>query len=149
MIFADLELQPSDDLNSLRPYLKFLPRRGNGPQRAAQPCKAHDGCRCAAYEVRPSYCRQFDCKLLKRLQKRSVTDSGAMRIVRKTRAKVQRVEELLEALGDSDKSRPLLARVKRANRQLPKADLAALHSELSLAWHELTCLLGAHFYSPP
>jgi hypothetical protein len=32
---------------------------------------------------------------------------------------------------------------------MPNADLAALQSELSLAWHELTCLLGASFYSPP
>src|ERR1041385_5603363 len=68
VIFADVRLQPGDNAPRLQSLgLKFLPNRQSqiANRKFSQPCAAFAGCKCTIYSERPTYCRKFECLLLK------------------------------------------------------------------------------------
>ena len=56
LLFADVKVQPSEDLKKLAALGLRLERLGN-KTRLMQPCPAFDGKLCRVYENRPSCCR--------------------------------------------------------------------------------------------
>jgi uncharacterized protein len=46
------------------------------------PCPAHKNCRCTVYTERPTICRTFRCKLLKRFKANEISKTEALEIIR-------------------------------------------------------------------
>ena len=151
-LFADVVLQPGDASGPLRALAnpRRAARSAPRPLRLPQPCAAWDGCRCRFYRERPQYCRDFACALFKSVQAGTTGTAAALRVIRDARRQVDRVRQLLRALGDDDLHLPLSARFRRTARRLeerePGPDVASNFSELTLAMHNLNLLLADSFY---
>lgn len=168
VIFADVQLQPGDDAARLselglpvtrirqsvgatisgRPK-PFLHRARQG-LKFPQPCAALDGCACRIYAERPTYCRQFECLLFKNVNAGRVQRDSAAKIIGEARARADRVIRYLRELGDNDETLALSLRFQRMTTALEAAELdeetAARYGELTLAVHDLNCLLSEAFY---
>jgi len=153
VIFADVELQ-AIEVQRLKFKIQIPATRGkNGQQgvtKLPQPCAALDGCRCRIYAERPTYCRQFECLLLKNLTAGRVDRATASRIVRTARERAETVRALLRELGDSDDRTALSLRFQRAAKRFEKAPLtdekAEVYADLTLAVHDLNMLVREAFY---
>jgi uncharacterized protein len=144
VIFADVQLQPSDDAARLR-ELGVL-KRG---KKFRQPCTAHDGCRCAIYQDRPQYCREFECVLLKQTQAGKITASEALRLIKRAKSQADRVRRLLEQLGDNSTlalSKRFQAMRRRLESEEADAGRAEVFGLLTVAVHELNVILSESFY---
>ena len=149
VIFADVRLQPGDNARLLQSLgLKFTSNR-----KFAQPCTAFAGCKCNIYSDRPTYCREFECLLLKSVQAGQTKPAEAIRTIRSTLQRVKKVKRLLEQLGDADDSVALSKRFRRMQRKLENSPLdkesAHLFGELTLAFHDLNIRLSERFYPHP
>jgi len=109
VLFADVELQDSDDPKRLDAHGFLLQRKGR-KLAFAQPCSCFDGKWCRAYADRPTQCRAFECGLLKRVQKGELTTAVALEKIKDTLRHVQAVRELLRRLGNSEEQLPLSRR---------------------------------------
>jgi hypothetical protein len=118
--------------------------------RFPQPCVAHDGCRCRIYSERPSYCRQFDCALLKRCSGGRLAKVAALEIICAAQERVALVKKLLSDLGDTEVNLSLGVRFRRTAKRLertgPDESKADLFSELTLAIHDLNRIVAEEFY---
>lgn len=161
-IFARVKLQPEDDPERLRSFgmpVVQPSRSFKGSSRAQnfarfkQPCAAFDGCCCRIYAERPTYCRQFECLLLKSVKAGTRGTASALRLIRETRERTETVRRLLRALGDTDEQAPLSERFRRTARRLeklgPDRQAAEIFGDLTVAVHELNLLLSQYFYSEP
>lgn len=153
VIFADVELQSSEvqDLRSKFENLNLTGKKGHGGKaRLPQPCVAFDGCRCQIYSDRPTYCRQFECLLLKNVQSGRLGRAAASQIVKTAKERAEKVRALLRELGDADEQSPLSQRFQRAAKRFEKApltdDKAEIYADLTLAVHDLNMLLSEAFY---
>jgi Fe-S-cluster containining protein len=152
VIFADVKLQEGDNAARLQSF--GLPV--SVPDRVActpffnQPCAALDGCRCRIYPHRPKYCREFSCLLLGQLKEGRIEMAAALRIVRSTRDRAEKVRGLLRLLGETDEKTPLSRRFRRTASRLQKAKLdeksSHMFGELTLAVHDLNLQLRQAFY---
>ena len=115
-----------------------------------QPCRALEGCRCRIYRDRPTYCRQFECLLLKAVKAGRIETVAALRTIRSARRRAEKVKRLLRELGDDEEHVALSARFRRVKKRVEKGtpDLktAELFGELTLAMHDLNVVLSAEFY---
>jgi Fe-S-cluster containining protein len=163
VIFGDVRLQPGDDaarLLALGLPLTFLNRDRNDSSKTnlsaargrkfPQPCAALEGCRCRIYAERPTYCREFECVLLKKTQAGHTPVSEALRVIRTARERADNVRRLLRELGDAEEHLALASRFRRLAKRLEKAgldkDTALLYGQLTLAVHSLNVLLSEAFY---
>lgn len=153
VIFARGELQPEEDPARFRALgLTLQPARPSkdAGRKFKQPCTAFDGCRCQVYRERPSYCRQFECRLLKCVQAGEIEIPDALRLIRSARRRVNAVKRLLRELGDSDESVALSLRFRRMQKRFDQKQTdrksAGLYGELTLAVHDLNLLLSGTFY---
>ena len=168
VIFADVQLQPGDDAARLRELglqlsgvrLKARTMPSGQPKPSAhrarqglkfpQPCAALDGCTCRIYSQRPTYCRQFECLLLNNVSAGRVQRETAAKIIGEARARADKVRRLLRELGDHEESLALSLRFQRMTAALEAAELdeetAARYGALTLAVHDLNCLLSEAFY---
>ena len=150
VIFADVKLQSTDDPAKLRSLGLTLTNSGRRDLKFAQPCVAFDGCRCRIYAERPRYCREFDCILLNNVIQGRVTREAALRIIGNAREKAEEVRGLLRALGDRDEQVALASRFRKITHQFESTQLddetADLYGRLTLAVHDLNCLLSEAFY---
>lgn len=168
VIFADLKLQPGDDASpfaSLGASPSADPEPSRGPQSARlpwmsptggratkiqQPCIAFDGCSCRIYQQRPKHCREFECLLLHGLKAGRVEKSAALEIIRTARRRADKVWRLLRDLGDVDEESALSVRFRHTAKRLESGhldkEIAGRYGELTLAVHELNCLLSSAFY---
>jgi hypothetical protein len=118
VLFADVELQPRDIPERLEFLgLRILAKGRGDLRRFRQPCPAWEGCRCAIYRERPSHCRAFDCRQLRRLKAGDTSESEALDVIRRTLRQVVRVEDLLQVFGQTRRDRPLAARYAAAMRR--------------------------------
>ncbi len=115
-----------------------------------QPCAALEGCACRIYPERPTHCRNFECLLLKGVKSGKVHPDAAVRMIREAQKRAEKVRRLLRALGNKDEEVALSVRFRRTKRSMERArleeDTAALYGELTLAVHDLNCLLSDAFY---
>ncbi len=153
VIFANGQLQPSDDVKRLRSLgLRFAPNAKSQVRnpKFLQPCAAFDGCRCDIYSERPHYCRQFECLLLKSVNDGRTEKAAALRTIRTARQRVEKVKRLLRELGDHDESAALSLRFRKTKKRIESQPMdetsAELFGELSLAVHDLNLLLSQAFY---
>jgi Fe-S-cluster containining protein len=146
VIFADVQLERGDNATRLR-ELGVLKRNGT---KFPQPCAKHDGCRCAIYNDRPQYCRQFECLLLKNASEGRVTEAAALRVIDEGRKKAAIVRELLIQLGDTDETLALSKRFQAMRRKMESgradADQIDIFGSLTMAVHDLNVILSERFY---
>jgi Fe-S-cluster containining protein len=153
VIFADVELNSTEakELKSKIPGLRAAPTKGQAASaKLPQPCAALDGCRCRIYSDRPTYCRQFECLLLKNVQAGRLNCAAALRVIRTAQHRADKVRGLLRELGDTNEEKALSHRFQRAAKQFETAPLtdanAQTYADLTLAVHELNLLLSEAFY---
>ena len=155
--FARLEALPAEATASSkgRPLVPQSSARasfavGQRASQMPQPCVAFDGCRCRIYNQRPKHCREFECLLLRSVRAGRTEKAQALEIIRRARRRADRVWRLLRALGDLDEERSLSVRFRRTVKRLEGSQLdeptAELYGELTLAVHDLNCLLSSAFY---
>jgi uncharacterized protein len=146
VLFKDVELQPGDDPATLKRLGIPLTKTNKFPQ----PCVALNGCECRIYANRPTRCRQFECALLKSVVAGDVEIPAALRIVRETQRKADKVKRLLRELGDTEETRALSLRFKRMQRRFNVGDFEEskldIFGDLTLAVHELNLALRTKFY---
>lgn len=149
VLFADVRLQPGEDVDGFR--VLGLPVRRRGKICVfSQPCAAlKPNGQCGVYEDRPGMCRQFECGVLKRLTSGRLEEAEALSLIRRTRKLVAGVQSLLEACGNSDAGKPLTKRYQKIMRQpidLSAGDEAGdRRGELMLAVHALMETVHEHF----
>jgi Fe-S-cluster containining protein len=165
VIFADVHIQTRAEATRLRGLGMSLLRseststdRGKGcsskaPRadwKFAQPCSALRGCHCKIYPERPKYCRQFECILFKSVQAGRLEIPAALRIIRTARQKADTVRSLLRQLGNTEEQAPLAARFRQTVNDLETSgfneETAETCGKLTLAVHDLNCLLSEAFY---
>lgn len=148
VLFKDVELQPGDDAAKLRRIgLPFVTSR---KLKFPQPCAALDGCRCRIYADRPSRCRDFECALLKSVAAGETEVPAALRTIRETQKRAEKVRRLLRASGDANERLALSLRFKRTQRRFESSPFdegaGDTFGELTLAVHNLNLLLREKFY---
>jgi Fe-S-cluster containining protein len=154
VIFSDVRLKASDDPTRLRALGLPLSGQTLGSKKAVrkfdQPCAALEGPRCRIYADRPNHCRHFECLLLKSAKAGRMQPLAALKIIREAQARAAKVERLLKELGNKDEHFPLSARFRQTSANLEKGRLdeetADLYGELTVAVHDLNCLLSDAFY---
>lgn len=172
VIFTNVKLQPEDDPKAfaglfppattgpaipatevrLVPHSAGRASFAQGPKTSPvpQPCIAFDGCKCRIYNDRPKHCREFECLLLRAVQARRTCKSDALEIIRGARRRADKVWRLLRELGDFDEEQALSVRFRRTAKRLQSTKLddetADRYGELTLAVHDLNCLLSSAFY---
>jgi Fe-S-cluster containining protein len=148
VLFADVRLQASDDLERLGTLGLRLQRHGN-KMRFMQPCPAFDGKLCRVYENRPSRCHAFECRLLKNVHAGLSTTQEALSVIKNMRKTAEKVLQLLEALGNSDTTEPLSRRYEIVMSQpwdlSAEPGLLKLRSELPKAMSRLMALAEQEF----
>jgi hypothetical protein len=154
VIFADVRLRSGEDAARLRRLGLPLPKPAAASKGAVlkfnQPCAALEGCACRIYADRPSHCRHFECLLLKSAKAGRVQPLAALKIIFEAKEHAGKVRQLLKALGDTDERTPLSARFRQTTAKLqkeePDQETAELYGQLTLAVHDLNCLLSEAFY---
>jgi len=159
VIFADVLVQAGDDPARLQALGLPLRRRQqparepeseSRPTKFSQPCAALDGCRCRIYAERPSYCREFECALLKNVNAGRMESAAALRLIGTARQRADKVRRLLRAVGDSDEHLALSQRFRRTSKRIHRNEIdeqtADTFGELTLAVHHLNVLLSEAFY---
>lgn len=152
VLFKDVELQPGD--NAARLKALGLPFARTLTLKFPQPCEALcEDRRCRVYAERPARCREFECALLKSVVAGEMEPLGALRVIRDTQRRAERVKRLLRELGDDEESRALSLRFRRMQRRFESTALdeamADKFGELTLAVHDLNLVLRAKFYPAP
>ncbi len=151
VIFADVQLQPSDDAARLKTLGLLLNSKLKTKNlKFPQPCAAHDGCRCKIYSNRPTYCREFECALLKNVSAGKVEVPAALRVIRTAKERAERVRSLLSELGDTEETLALSKRFRRTAKKFhsgaPDETSADIFGQLTLAVHDLNLTLSQKFY---
>jgi len=87
------------------------------------------------------------------VQRGRVTHGEALKVIRATRRRAEKVRKLLRALGDDEETLSLAERFRRMTKGLQRAELdaarAELYGRLTLAFHELRLALNDSFYPAP
>jgi hypothetical protein len=82
----------------------------------------------------------------RRFQGGTVTHTEALKVIRATRRRAEKVRKLLRTLGDDEDTLPLAERFRRMTKVLQRAeaDIARveLYGQLTLAFHELRLALN-------
>lgn len=151
VLFRDVELQAGDDAAKLAALALPL-QKTRSKIRFPQPCAALcRDTRCRIYQERPARCREFECALLKSVQAGTQEISAALRTIRATLTRAERIRRLLRELGDDDESSPLSRRFKRMQRRMESTRIneeeAGIYGELTLAVHELNLAMSRFFYT--
>jgi uncharacterized protein len=148
-IFADVQLRLGDNKSRLQ-SLGLGIIRTRRISKLVQPCAAHDGCSCLIYSERPVYCQKFECALLKRVCRGGIDKVAALKIIRKAKVELKRIDMLLLRLGNSNQHLPHRIRFEQVNLSLRETSAdplkTRLFSDLTLAVHQLDCLLAEDFY---
>ena len=122
VLFDIVCLQPQDALKPLEKLGMKINRRKTEPY-FKQPCGfLHDRC-CGIYEHRPSRCRLFECRILKRLEAGELSEEQASTRIQQALQRIDEIERRLEAVGDQDRQTTLGSRVAQALETRPDPNL--------------------------
>jgi hypothetical protein len=166
VLFRDVELQPGDDaqkLKSLGMPVKTSPTRNSKPEtrnhKFNQPCSALGAdCRCRIYADRPARCRSFECALLLEVIAGETEVDPALKLIRSTRRKADKVLKLMRDIGDTNEAVSLSVRFRKLRQRFEAGDidewlaqqseeeLFDLYGQLTLAVHDLNGVLAKKFY---
>lgn len=155
-LFGHVRVQPGDDAKKLKALgLPVTTSRSATPiVHFPQPCAALCADRtCRVYADRPRQCRTFECGVFQDATAGKIGLGPALRLVTKTRQRVNKIRRLLRELGDNDVQRSLHDRFTRTQRRIESGavDPAAANTfaELSLAVHSLNVVAYEKFYTKP
>ncbi len=156
VLFRDVELQPGDDAGKLKEL--GMPVRGK-TGKFSQPCTAlGEDCRCRIYADRPARCRQFECLLLLDVIAGKTEVEPALKLIRSTRRKSDKVLKLMREIGDTNEKSSVSVRFRKIGIRFETGDIEAwleqkseeelydLFGQLTLAVHELNGVLNQKFY---
>jgi Fe-S-cluster containining protein len=169
VLFRDVELQAGDDADQLLALgmpMKAAKvnatrnvKRETRNQKFNQPCVAlGEDCKCRIYTDRPTRCRQFECAVLLQVVAGEATTEEALKLIRSTRRKADKVLKLMREMGDTNEGVSLSVRFRKLRQKVEGGDLSKLaedksedelfdlFGQLSMAVHELNFVLGEKFY---
>ena len=153
-LFGHVRLVPGDDAKKLKALgLPVAVARAKPPvTHFPQPCAALCADRtCRVYADRPAQCRTFECGVFKDAHAGRIEFAAALRLVKRTRQRVEKIRQFLRALGDTEEHRSLSERFRRTQRRMEAgaADETAAHTfaELSVAMHAFNVLTHEKFYT--
>jgi uncharacterized protein len=110
-LFADVELASTDEASALEVMgLEIEDADENDGGLLLQPCRALKGKRCSIYPHRPDCCRTFECRLLQQVKRGAVGVERAKENIAEALKRIERVNELIVQLGQSDERLPLKER---------------------------------------
>jgi Fe-S-cluster containining protein len=113
-LFADVELRAGDDPKKLAKLGLPVGQKGLRKLAFPQACACFDGKLCRIYPDRPKRCRLFVCGLLKRVEAGDLESDAALHEIAATRRELAKIETLLQAMGQTDKSIALTHRYASA-----------------------------------
>jgi len=151
-MFQKVRLQPEDNRYDLiKAGLKI--KRRHTEEFFTQPCTAFRETHCAIYLQRPTRCRLFECKQLKRVASGVITEAMAAEKIRETKQRVDFLSELLQQEGTTNVSKPLLKRCEQATIEPPEAGadpvLSEIREKIGRLMDELDALLDQDFRVTP
>jgi Fe-S-cluster containining protein len=152
VLFADVELEKGDHRERLA-ALGLAPRKKGRKIAFPQPCACFNGSLCRIYPERPLRCRAFACGVLLRVQSGRLTEAAGLQRITRARNQVQIVQQLLNALGETDENLPIGRRY--ANAMAKPIDLAnddnlrVLRSRLMRTMDQLMRILQKDFLTSP
>ena len=148
-LFYTVHLKPGDSAKALSALgLKLKKKRGQ--LYLLQPCPAHREGACAIYMNRPTRCCLFRCRLLTQLDDGVILESEAMDRVQEAKARLARLNRLLEQLGNTKTGQPLFKRCESVLATPPDSpDSRTTQQALLQAKHNLDALLEDQFRMPP
>ena len=141
VMFQIVKLQPGESPKALA-ALGLKVKRGA----FAQPCPALEGLRCSIYADRPTRCRLFECKQLKRVEAGEISEASALAAIREVQRRVADLNGLLEK---ADATNPRKSISHRCATALEEPHPEALRTSLAVAMHELETMLDADFRPNP
>jgi len=165
VLFRDVELQPGDDAGKLKAL--GMPVRSKAQNsklkvqtgKFNQPCTAlGTDCRCRIYVDRPSRCRSFECALLLEVIAGETEVEPALKLIRSTRRKADKVLKLMRDIGDTNEAVSFSVRFRKLRQRFEAGDiedllaqqseeeLFDLYGQLTLAVHDLNGVLAEKFY---
>jgi len=147
-LFADVELQKSDDVKQLAKHGLTIFQKTKTKSAFAQSCACFDGKFCKIYADRPKRCALFECGLLKRVETGEMMANAALKKISAAKLKAAKVRGLLRQLGNEDESGALTHRyseVMSAPMDLSDENDVERRGELMLAVNELMQLLQRDF----
>lgn len=147
-LFHMVYLQPGDSpkaIAALGLKLKFKKQKTF----FYQPCTAFKNSCCTIYAERPTRCRAFECRQLKRVESGVSDEAEALEKIREAQAQIAQVEQLLARAGEKKRDRPLGKRYEKIMEQPVDAESspkeAAAREALSEAMCALEEFLKTHF----
>ncbi len=151
VIFHLVRLQPGDSAPELV-ALGLKLKRKNRQDYIQQPCPAYRDAQCSIYLQRPTRCRLFECRQLRRVAAGEITEAAALEKIRE----VQRLAARLDALSRRADGRPRKGPLsKRAETTLAEPfdptthpELMQEREELARGLIELDAILDADFRVP-
>ena len=116
-LFADVELTSCDEASALEVIGLDIEDADDDEIDSGlllQPCGALKGKRCSIYPYRPNCCRTFECRLLQEVRRGAVSVERAKGKIAEALKRIQRVKELVVALGRVNERLPLKERCVEA-----------------------------------
>src|SRR4029077_16451290 len=101
-LFADVELASRDEASALEVMGLDIEDTDDDEVDGGlllQPCAAVTGKRCSIYPYRPNCCRAFECRLLQEVRRGAVSVDRAKDKIAEASKRIQRVKELIVAVG--------------------------------------------------
>jgi uncharacterized protein len=153
VLFKDVELPLGDAADRLV-QLGLPLRRYRRHCCLPQPCAALDPSnRCRVYGNRPDRCRKFECALFQAVQAGNVEVAAALRVIRATALRAEKVRRIFNALGDRDEGIAFSLRFRRMQRRMEAGgwddDTIEAYAQLTLAVHDLNLVLRQNIYPDP
>jgi len=146
-LFSWASTHPSDDLAALI-GAGALVVTDVSAERFKQPCPALEAQCCTIYDSRPTTCREYRCKLLKRVEAGQTDKATARDIIASVIDYRDRVRHLLEPLVGSPGPRAILDLLERMERTGVAASLGREErSSLMLNIAALRLLIATHLDS--
>ena len=134
-LFADVELAGRDESSALEVMgLDIEDDDEVDGGLLLQPCAALKGKRCSIYPYRPDCCRTFECRLLQQVRRGAVGIDRAKEKIAEALKRIERVKELIVALGQVNERLPLKERCVEA---LALAEEVAADPEINRTRDEL------------
>jgi Fe-S-cluster containining protein len=110
-LFADVELSSIREMLGLEALgLEVEESEGRSGGLLIQPCLAWQRKRCSIYPYRPDCCRTFECRLLRKVKKGSISPGQARQQVAAVLKHIKSMERRIAALHPGDQCRPLKER---------------------------------------
>jgi Fe-S-cluster containining protein len=122
VLFDIVCLQPQDAMKPLEKLGMKINRRKTEPY-FKQPCGFLHHRRCGIYEHRPSRCRLFECRILRRLEAGEFSEEQASSLIQQALRMVDDIEQRLETLGGQNLQATLESRVEQALETRPDPTL--------------------------